>query len=184
VRMVASTFLLLFMAACSRGMYDNARLKALEEFSYNQPIGTPEGTVARGHLKIDAEFYRGTKKGKFVHDFPVGIDLQTLQRGRERYDIFCAACHDRLGYGQGIIVRRGFKRPESFHAQRLREAPVGYYFAAITRGYRTMFPMASQISARDRWAIVAYVRALQKSQHAKLSEIPDSAKKTLIKEGQ
>src|SRR5437868_8682476 len=115
--MVASTFLLLFMAACSRGMYDNARLKPLEELSYNRSIATPDGTVARGHLQVDAEFYRGTKKGEFVHDFPVGIDLQTLQRGRERYDIFCAACHDRLGYGRGIIVQRGFKQPESVHAQ-------------------------------------------------------------------
>jgi mono/diheme cytochrome c family protein len=165
-------------------MYDNARLKALEELSSNRPIGTPAGTVARGHLKVDPEFYRGTKKGEFLREFPVGIDLETLQRGRERYDIFCAACHDRLGYGQGIIVQRGFKQPESFHAERLREAPVGYYYAAITRGYQTMFSMASQISARDRWAIVAYVRALQKSQHAELSEIPPAAQKTLTKEGQ
>ncbi|MGE3821439.1 MAG: cytochrome c [Isosphaeraceae bacterium] len=141
------------------------------------------GTVARGQLRIHPAFDQGEVDGALVNVIPVkGFDPQqpldpaaarlarkaVLERGRRRYDVFCAPCHDRVGTGQGMIVQRGFSAPPSFHLDRLREAPPGHYFKAITNGYGAMASYASRIPVEDRWAIVAYVRALQLSQDASM----------------
>ncbi len=104
--------------------------------------------------------------------FPFPVTKVVLERGKERYDIYCAPCHGRTGTGDGMVVRRGFSQPPTFHQTRLREAPVGHYFDVITNGYGAMYPYAARVSPEDRWAITAYIRALQLSQNAKISDVP------------
>jgi len=134
----------------------------------NQMASRPlvEGTVARGHLREDTHMYQGRVNGEFATTLPVAVDMELLQRGQERYDIFCAPCHDRSGSGNGVVVQRGYQRAASMHVDRLRETPDGYFFDVITNGFGAMPNYASQVPVRDRWAIVAWVRVLQFSQHA------------------
>ena len=166
---------LLLIAGCS----GESGVEKLRQAMYNQPKYKPfggsaffgdgramrpvvPGTVAQGQLREDTGFYAGkTAEGEPVSAFPFVVTREVLERGRERYDIFCSPCHDRAGTGQGMVVRRGFRRPSSYHIDRLREVPVGYIYDVITNGFGTMYSYASRISPEDRWAIVAYVRALQ-----------------------
>lgn len=170
--------------SCRRDMQDQPRMKPYRgtTFFSDGLSGRPPipGTVARGFLRSDSEYYTGKKSGPsvsapntntaenpFADDtdtFPFPVTEETVRRGRERYDIFCSVCHGLTGNGDGMIVRRGFRRAASFHDDRLRQAPVGHFFDAITNGWGAMPPYASQIPVQDRWAIVAYVRALQLSQ--------------------
>lgn len=132
-----------------------------------------EGTVARGKLNDDAAFYSGKgPDGKFLDTFPFAVDRAVIQRGQERYNIYCAPCHDRLGNGDGMIVRRGYRHPPSYHIDRLRQAPNGYIYDVITNGFGAMPDYAAQIQPQDRWAIVAYIRALQLSQNASINDLP------------
>ena len=129
------------------------------------------GTVARGQLRDDTLLYTGKVNGDDATVFPFAIDELRLRRGRERYDIYCSPCHARTGDGDGMIVRRGYRRPPSYHDPRLREAPVGHYFDVMTNGFGAMPDYAAQISAEDRWAIAAYIRALQLSAHATIADV-------------
>ncbi len=138
------------------------------------------GTVARGQLKTDTHLYAGQANGKLVDTFPFPVTRAVLERGQERYNIYCSPCHGRIGNGEGIVVQRGFQRPASFHIDRLREAPVGYFFNAITNGFGTMYDYAARIKPADRWAIVAYIRALQFSQHATLADVPAEEQRRLL----
>jgi len=132
-----------------------------------------EGTVARGHLDDDTLLYTGKgPDGKFADLFPFPVTKDVVERGRERFDIYCSPCHDRLGTGDGKIVRRGFRHPPSYHIDRLRQAPAGYLFDVISNGFGAMPDYAAQVQARDRWAIVAYIRALQLSQNATVNDVP------------
>jgi mono/diheme cytochrome c family protein len=151
------------------------KLKPLQESSFfadgrgsREPVA---GTVPQGGLRLDDHLFRGRMGDAFVEAFPFAITRTELERGRERYEIFCAPCHDRAGTGRGIIVQRGYRAPASFHLDRLREAPSGYYFDVITRGFGAMPDYAAQIPPRDRWTIVAYVRALQLSQNATRADL-------------
>ena len=132
-----------------------------------------EGTVARGQLYSDAYFYTGkigTNPGDYM---PFPVTKEVLERGRERFDIYCAPCHSRVGDGQGFIPSRGFSRmPPSYHIPRLQKAPLGYFFDVMTNGFGIMPDYASQISPEDRWKIVAYIKALQLSQDAKQADVP------------
>jgi mono/diheme cytochrome c family protein len=103
---------------------------------------------------------------------PVPLSRQLLERGQERYNIYCSPCHDRAGSGRGIVVRRGFRRPSSFHIARLREAPIGYFFEVMSNGFGAMMDYAAEVTPHDRWAIAAYIRALQLSQYATLDDVP------------
>jgi mono/diheme cytochrome c family protein len=134
------------------------------------------GTVARGQLRADMHLYEGLVDGKPAPTFPFPVDRRLLARGRERFDAFCSHCHDRAGYGDGMVVQRGFRRPPSFHLDRLRKAPPGHLFGVITNGFGAMPNHRDVITPRDRWAIVAYIRALQLSQHAALDDVPDDAR--------
>jgi mono/diheme cytochrome c family protein len=141
-----------------------------------------EGTVPRGHLNDDAAFYFGkSPDGKFVSEFPFPVTKDVIARGQQRFNIYCAPCHGRLGDGAGMIVRRGFRRPPSYHIDRLREVPNGYIFDVITNGIGAMQDYAAQVPARDRWAIVAYVRALQLSENAKIDDVPAAQQAELAK---
>ncbi|HEX4120887.1 MAG TPA: cytochrome c [Verrucomicrobiae bacterium] len=129
-------------------------------------------TIARGHLDGDTAFYTGMVGTNLVETFPFPVTRATLERGRERFDIYCAPCHGRGGDGHGMIVQRGYPAPPSYHIDRLRQAPVGHFFDVMTRGYGIMYPYASRVDPTDRWAIAAYIRVLQKSRNATPSELP------------
>jgi cytochrome c len=164
-------------------MHDAPRYEALEESDFfadkraMRPI--PEGTVARGNLRDDDVFYTGMQAGAPVERIPMPLTLAVVDRGRERYNIYCAPCHDRLGNGQGMIVRRGFSAPPSLHSERLRQAPLRHFFEVMTNGYGAMPDYAAQVSPHDRWAIAAYMQALQLSQHASLTDVPEEARQQL-----
>ena len=131
-----------------------------------------EGTVARGTLTTDEAFFTGKVGTALVTEMPIAVDQHVLDRGEERYNIFCEPCHDRTGNGQGMVVQRGYRPPPSFHADRLRTREAGYFFDVMTNGFGAMPDYRTAISPRDRWAIVAYIRALQLSQHATPADIP------------
>lgn len=138
------------------------------------------GTVARGQLMLDMPLATGRADGQVVDTLPIPVTRDLLERGQERYDIYCAPCHDRVGMGRGMIVRRGYPRPPSFHAPRLRQAPVGHFFEVITQGFGAQMPAYDwMISPSDRWAIIAYIRALQLSQHATLAAVPEAQRQHL-----
>jgi len=120
----------------------------------------------------DAHLYRGRVGEQFATTFPYESPMEIMKRGRARYDIFCSPCHGRVGRGDGMIVRRGYRKPSSFHEDRLREQPAGYFYDVITNGFGTMPDYAAQIAVKDRWAIVAYVKALQLSQNATTADVP------------
>jgi hypothetical protein len=158
-------------AGCRNEMYNQAKAKPLSESTFfadgqnARPL--PKGTVARGFLREDKAMYAGVSpSGSFVTELPVPLTRQLLERGHERFDIFCSPCHGKQGNGQGMIVQRGFKQPSSFHVDRLREQPIGYFFDVMTQGFGNMSSYATQVPPEDRWAIAAYLRALQVSQHA------------------
>jgi mono/diheme cytochrome c family protein len=132
-----------------------------------------EGTVARGYLREDQGFYTGKGQDNQPLDrYPFAITEQVLRRGQERYNIYCSPCHDRTGSGNGIIVQRGFRRPPSYHIDRLRQQPPGYIVDTITHGFGAMPDYAAQVQANDRWAIAAYVKTLQYSQNVPLADLP------------
>ncbi len=129
-------------------------------------------TVARGHLDADTYFYTG-KIGSNDGDYlPFPVTAKVLQDGQQRFNIFCSPCHGEAGDGNGMIVQRGYKRPPSYHIERLRKAPIGYFFDVMTNGFGAMPDYSEQVSAADRWAIAAYIRALQLSQHASQADLP------------
>jgi len=130
-----------------------------------------ENTVARGSIANDELVV-----AKDSNAFPVPIDEKLLERGESRYKIYCTPCHGLQGDGNGMIVMRGMKRPPSYHIDRLRQSPNGYYFDVITNGFGSMYSYSAQISPKDRWAIIAYIRALQLSRNAKASELPESVR--------
>ena len=170
----------LALAGCRQDMHDQPKFKplAMSDFYTDLRSARPpvEGTVARGQLHEDTYFYTG-KMGSNPGDYmPFPVTADVLARGRERFNIYCAPCHSRTGDGNGMIVQRGFRPPPSYHSDRLRKAPLGYFFDVITNGFGAMPDYASQIPPRDRWNIVAYIRALQLSQDATQSDIPAGQK--------
>jgi hypothetical protein len=175
------------LLACRQQMADQPRYDPLEasDFFADGSAARPlvEGTVPRGHLRDDAHLYRGESGGKPAETFPFPVTIEVLDRGEERYNVFCSPCHDRLGTGEGMIVRRGFTRPPSLHSQHLRDAPVGHLFRVITSGIGAMPDYAAQVPPRDRWAIIAYIRALQLSQNARLDDVPAAERAKLAPEG-
>ena len=132
----------------------------------------PAHTVARGTPAPDDPVAIGKRDGVPLTEFPLPLTRELFERGRERFDIYCAACHGKDGYGHGIVVQRGFPAPPAYYEEWLRKAPVGHLYEVITQGIGRMYPMADRIEPHDRWAIVAYVRALQRSQHATLADLP------------
>jgi mono/diheme cytochrome c family protein len=167
---------ILGLSACRQDMHDQPKYVPLREstfFADSRSARAPvPGTVARGQLHEDALLYTGKIDGTDATVFPFAVDATVMSRGRERYDIYCSPCHGRTGAGDGMVVRRGYRAPPSFHADRLRLAPVGHFFDVITTGFGAMPDYAAQIKAEDRWAIAAYIRALQLSEHATVTDVP------------
>src|SRR6202451_1623682 len=169
--------LLALTTACRLDMQVQPRENPLSrsDFFADQRSARPlvEGTVARGQLHADTYFYTGKVGGTPGDAMPFPATKEVMERGRERYNIFCAPCHSRVGDGNGFVVSRGFSRlPPSYHIPRLQKAPLGYFYDVIANGYGVMPDYAAQIPPHDRWAIVAYIRALQLSQNAAMSGVP------------
>lgn len=178
----------LIAAGCgnARDMKDHARLKPYETCpGLEEPanMSAPlEGTVAQGQLRGDGEFYTGKVNGKFTQNIPLELTMEILRDGREEYGVFCAVCHDSLGHGRGIVVEKGFREPKSFNEDYLRTAPPGYFYDVISNGYVTMAGYAKDIPPQDRWAIAAYLRALQISQNASIEDVSVEARGKLTGE--
>jgi len=176
LKVVSIFVLVLFLGGCMRDMQDQPRYEPLEKSDFYKDRRSSrtivEGTIPRGGLKEDELFFTGKVNGEFAEIFPFEVTREVLARGRERYEINCAVCHGLAGYGDGMVVQRGFSRPSSYHVARLREAPSGYFFNVITNGFGKMAVFADQVRTKDRWAIVAYIRALQLSQNAQVSDVP------------
>ncbi len=166
-----------------QAMYNQPKLrpmKASEFFEDGKASRLPvEGTVARGHLQDDPHLFDGRVDGQFADSFPFEITDEVMKRGQQRFNIYCAPCHDAAGTGNGMIVRRGFKQPTSFHDQRLVDSPEGYYYNVIKNGFGVMMDYSAQVPVKDRWAIIAYIRALQYGQRASLADVPESARADL-----
>jgi len=140
------------------------------------------GTIARGHLRLDELLHTGKENGVLADKFPFPITRADLERGRERYNIYCTPCHDYTGSGHGMIVQRGFPPPPSFHIDRLRSAPAGHFFDVMTNGLGSMYSYATRVEPEDRWRIAAYVRALQLSHHATIQDVPGAMRRKLMEE--
>lgn len=176
-RFAALLTLILLSSACRIDMHVQPRQNPFSrsDFFTDQRSERPpvEGTVARGQLREDNYFFTG-KIGSSPGDYmPFKVTREVLERGRERFNIFCAPCHSRLGDGNGFVPSRGFsRRPPSYHIPRLQKAPLGYFFDVMSNGFGIMPDYAAQISPQDRWNIVAYIRALQLSQNATAADVP------------
>ena len=134
------------------------------------------GTVAQGRLHDDTLLYTGKVDGSNAVMFPFPVDAAVMARGQQRFNVYCSPCHGQTGLGDGMVVRRGYRRPPSLAEDRLREAPAGHFFDVITNGFGAMPDYASQVKVEDRWAIVAYVRALQLSAHAAVDDVPAASR--------
>ncbi len=177
----------LVASGCRQDMQDQPKYKTLGQSHFfedgrdSRPI--PANTVARGTLNEDPAFYQGKVDGKDIEYFPVPITQAVIERGQNRFDIYCSPCHGRLGNGLGMIVRRGMKQPPSYHIDRLRTAPVGHFFDVVTNGYGVMLNYSAQIQPADRWAIISYIRTLQYSQNANVADLPPDVKAKLPEGG-
>jgi len=170
-------------AGCRQDMHDQPKAKPQSKSAFfadgrtgRLPI---EGTIARGQLNENDHLYRGKIDGKFATTFPIPIAAATMRRGQERYEIFCTPCHGATGLGNGMVVQRGFKVAASHHTERLRNETNGYWFDVITNGFGVMPPAGPQIPVKDRWAIIVYIRALQLSRHAALTDIPEDQREAV-----
>lgn len=177
-RLLAFCLLPLLAAGCRQDMHDAPRYDPLEESAIwrNGMSAQPlvQGTVARGHLNEDTVLNEGKLDGQPSQVFPFAITKADLDRGQERFNVYCSPCHDKSGTGNGMVVQRGYRQAASFHIDRLRDAAPGYIFDVATNGFGVMPDYKSQIPADDRWRIVAYVRALQMARHATTADVPAS----------
>ena len=175
------------LAGCRQDMHDAPRYDPLEASAINRgaPSARPliAGTVARGHLNENRLLHTGQQDGAPAAVFPFEITRADLDRGQERYNIYCAPCHSRTGDGVGMVVQRGYRPPPSYHIDRLREAPVGYYFDIITNGFGAMPDYRAQIAVEDRWRITAYIRVLQLSHQATTADVPPAELQGLKRAG-
>ncbi|MGE5357975.1 MAG: c-type cytochrome [Bacteroidales bacterium] len=166
----------LLLSGCRQDMHNQPKFIPLREgdFFEDHRSARPlvEGTVARGDVEGSELLYTGKIEGQNAVAFPFAITPEVMARGQERFNIFCSPCHSRTGNGDGMVVRRGFRAPPSFHIDRLREAPAGHFFDVITNGFGAMPDYRQQVPVNDRWAIVAYIRALQASTAGSVSQVP------------
>lgn len=174
---VAVAAIVPFLTGCHLDMYDQPKYKPLAADPYfadgaseRMPV---EGTLARGHMVTDSLLATGKVRGKPVDIFPFPVTMEVVQRGQDRFDTFCSPCHGRRGDGNGMIVLRGFPRPPSLLSDSMRVQPAGFYFDVITNGFGRMYSYAPSVPVRDRWAIVAYLRALQLGASIRLSDLPE-----------
>ena len=164
-------------SACRQDMHDQPKYTPLRSTPFFGDVRSARpliaGTVARGQLHEDPFLETGKIGNADATVFPFPVDTAVMARGRERFEIFCTPCHGRTGTGEGMIVQRGYRRPPTYHDDRLRNTPIGHFVDVMANGFGAMPDYSDQIGARDRWAIAAYIRALQLSQHAQLADVPE-----------
>lgn len=177
--------LLLFgvMCGCRQDMHDQPRYDPLQGSAFF-PDGRSarpyiEGTVARGQLNSDPVLYTGKRGDQVVDTLPFPLTRAVLERGRERFSIYCTPCHGQTGEGNGMIVQRGFSHPPAYTSERVRTQPIGHYFDVITNGFGAMHSYAARVTPHDRWAIAAYIRVLQVSRSATVNDVPDGNRSSL-----
>jgi len=174
-------------AACRQDMHDQPRLEAYEASDFfadgqaMRPI--PENTVARGQLFEDELLHTGKVNGQPADELPFPVTREVLERGRERFAIYCTPCHGQTGIGNGMVVQRGYRPAASFHAEAIRSRPLGHYFDVMTNGFGAMPDYRAQVAPRDRWAIAAYIRVLQLSQRATVEDVPEDRRRELENPG-
>ena len=162
--LVAVGAVTIFGAACRQDMHNAPRVDPYEETDAfpdgrgMRPL--PEGTVARGHLNEDDLMFTGKVSGQFADEFPFPVTRDVLERGHDRFNVYCSPCHGRTAEGNGMIVQRGLRPPPSFHDDKIRTQPVGYYFDVMTNGFGAMQDYRMQLEPKDRWAVASYIRAL------------------------
>ncbi|MGE3705375.1 MAG: cytochrome c [Vicinamibacterales bacterium] len=165
-------------AGCRQDMHDQPRYTALQASSFfpdnSSARPLPAGTVARGHLREDALLYTGKAADEPVDQLPFPLTPAVMARGREMYEAHCSHCHGLTGAGDGMVVQRGFTRPPALYDEKVRNAPLGHFFDVITNGFGAMPDHAAQIKVRDRWAIAAYLRALQASASGTVNDVPEA----------
>ncbi len=175
----------LTLTACRQDMHNQPRYKSLagSAFFADGRSARPaiEGTVARGQLRLDEARFTGRTNGVEVNAFPFAITRADLERGRQRFDIYCSPCHGRLGNGQGMIVKRGFKAPPSYLSDRVMKAPLGHYFDVVTNGFGAMPSYAARVTVDDRWRVIAYVKTLQFAQSAAVEDVAPGKRPELDK---
>jgi mono/diheme cytochrome c family protein len=166
----------LAVAGCRQDMHDAPRYEPLEASTFfangQASRALVANTVARGLLREDTHLNEGKVNGQLATTFPMPVTADVMARGQERFNVFCSPCHGKTGSGNGMVVQRGFRAPPSYHEDRLRNAPVGYFFDVMTNGFGAMQDYSSQVPVADRWAIAAYIRALQLSQRATVADVP------------
>ena len=181
---IAGLGLAMLLSGCRLDMHDQPKFKPLRMSDFYADLRSSRplepGTIARGELRQDSYFYTGMINGNPGDEMPFPVTKAVLERGRQRFNIYCAPCHSRVGDGNGMIVQRGYRRPPSYHIDRLRNAPLGHFFDVITNGFGAMPDYVAQVPARDRWAIIAYIRALQLSQEAPLSLVPPEERDRML----
>jgi len=181
----ALVLLALSCAACHQDMFEQPKYRPLDESQFfsdgrsARPV--PANTFEYGKSDESDAIARGTEKGVFVPTIPIAVDEALLRRGQQRFDIYCSPCHGRIGDGHGMIAKRGFKQPADLSSDRVRHAPPGYLYAVIANGFGAMPDYGDQVPVHDRWAIVAYLRALELSRHATLAEVPPEGQQALEK---
>lgn len=179
-------FALLAMTACRQDMQIEPRYnpESQSDFFSDNRAARPmvDGTVARGDLRIDEARYTGKINGQEIDQFPIPIVKADIERGEQRFNIYCTPCHGRLGDGNGLVVLRGFRQPPSYYSDKLMQAPVGHFFDVMTNGFGAMASYASRIEPDDRWRIAAYIRALQLSETAKVADVPADKRTALAPE--
>jgi len=180
--------LLLLAAGCRQDMHNSPKAIPLREsvFFRNGSSARPlvDGTVARGTLQDDVAFFTGKNGAAEVDALPFALTAEVLDRGEQRFNIYCTPCHGMTGRADGMVVRRGYRQPPSFHLDRLRQAPIGHFYDVMTNGFGAMPDYKAQIAPRDRWAIAAYVRALQLSQHVTAGEMSPEERQKLSQPAQ
>jgi mono/diheme cytochrome c family protein len=173
---LVSGFWFLVLLGCRQKMANQPRYDPLEasDFFSDGMASRPRvpGTVARGELVVNEFFMTGKSGGQLVDGFPIPVTAAVVDRGNDRFDVYCSPCHGKLGDGAGMIPSRGYRRPPSFHTAALREKPTGHYFDVMTNGFGAMPKYGPIIPPQDRWAIIAYLRALQLSQNATVADVP------------
>ena len=173
---VAIVVMTIAVAGCRQDMHDAPRHEPLEASTFfadgRGSRMLVANTVARGMLREDDHLYTGKIDGELTDIFPMPVTAEVMARGQERFNVFCSPCHGRTGQGDGMVVQRGFRAPSSYREARLRDAPAGYFFDVMTHGFGAMSDYSSQVSVTDRWAIAAYIRALQRSQQATVDDVP------------
>jgi mono/diheme cytochrome c family protein len=185
IPITAFALLALLVAGCRQDMHDQPKYIPLRASDFypdkrsERPY--PDGTVPTGEFRDNSPLYTGTVGDTPIDYFPMQITAADMKRGQERFTIYCTPCHGQTGNGNGMIVQRGYRQPPSFHIDRLRTSPPGHFFEVMTQGFGAMPDYAQQISPEDRWRIVAYIRALQLSQHATVNDVPQTERNQIKK---